>query len=96
MWLNDREFAYINDDSDLVADHLDNGTRILTTKAGGAAVAVVGDQIIWLAPPPRDAESADLITTDLDNTNPRTFVSARPARMFVPFEIIRNHEPTGT
>ena len=56
----------------------------------------IEDSRIWLAPLPRDAESADLITTGLDNTHPQTFVSVRPARMILPFDIARNHESTGT
>jgi hypothetical protein len=96
VWLNDRELTYINDDFDLVADHLDNGARILTTKAGARAVAVVNEQIIWLAPLPQDAESADLLTTDLDKANPRTLVTVRPPRMIVTFDIARDYEQTGT
>jgi hypothetical protein len=57
---------------------------------------VVNEQIIWLAPLPQDAESADLLTTDLDKANPRTLVTVRPPRMIVTFDIARDYEQTGT
>lgn len=95
VWLGDREFVYFTLHGGPFTAHLDHGDRLLPLpqplrlEEHGLPMAFVGDRMVWVAPLFQHSESADVVTTNLDGSDPRTIVTARPPRTITFVDIAR-------